>query len=193
MRSSVTFMDDAQFWQLIEQSRSGSGEQAARLEAALSNLSANQIVEFNKAFDRAMAGLYRWDLWGAAYVIQGGASDDAFDYFCAWIISQGESSYRSAIQDARAYGMSIELSDEEFDGESLMYAAEKAYEKVVGKELPSIHSVRPKDPMGEPWDEDHVEARFPELATKWNAFHESGGAVEAGGLAALLKRLFKRR
>ncbi|WP_449342020.1 DUF4240 domain-containing protein [Streptomyces aurantiogriseus] len=36
-------------------------------------------------YDRA----YTWDLWGAAWVLLDGASDDAFDFFRCWLIGQG--------------------------------------------------------------------------------------------------------
>ncbi|MFL6076856.1 MAG: DUF4240 domain-containing protein [Mycobacteriales bacterium] len=35
-----------------------------------------------------MAESYQGDLWGAAYLINGGASDDGFDYFRGWLIAR---------------------------------------------------------------------------------------------------------
>jgi hypothetical protein len=186
-------MDDAQFWQLIADSRKAGDGQADALQGALAQLPADDIVEFDKLFDRYMAGLYRWDLWAAAYIIQGGASDDGFDYFCAWIIGQGETTYKSAVNDARAYGHAIELSDGDFDGEDLMYAASKAYESVAGGPLPEHHSIRPKDPLGEPWDESEVESRYPKLAARWATYRATGiKRGGGGGPLAFLKKLFFR-
>jgi hypothetical protein len=186
-------MDDAQFWQLIGKSSAGSA-QADALETALSELPADEIFEFDKLFDRYMAGLYRWDLWAAAHIINGGASEDGFDYFCAWIIGQGEQAYKSAVADPRSYSMSIDPRAGDFDGEGLMHAAAAAHEKVTGTELPPHQSIRPSDPLGEPWEEGEIESRYPKLAAKWNAFHASGivrGSSE--GPISFLKRIFGRQ
>jgi hypothetical protein len=182
-------MDDSQFWHLIDESRAAN-DQGESLTAALSALPASDIVEFDKLFDRYMAGLYRWDLWAAAHIINQGASDDAFDAFCAWVISQGEATYKAAVNDARSYAMSIVPSNEDFDGEPLQHAAAQAHEKVTGAALPEHQSIRPKEPLGEPWEEGELESRYPKLAAKWNAFHVAGIVRgSSGGPFALLKRL----
>lgn len=186
-------MDDARFWDLVEQSRT-SRNQAKTLTTLLAALPADEIVAFDKIFDRHMASLYRWDLWAVSYIIQGGSSDDGFESFCAWIIGQGAASYNQAVQDARSYGLSIPVADGEFDGEALLYASASAYEAAAGKELPPRRSVRPASPMGEPWEEDEVDARYPELSKKWNDFHEHGIGAEVkavgGGVAGFFKKLF---
>lgn len=42
---------------------------------------------------------YDWDLWGAAYLINGGASDDGFDYFRGWLLSQGSERWAKVTLD----------------------------------------------------------------------------------------------
>jgi hypothetical protein len=46
-----------------------------------------------------MAESYRWDLWGAAYLINGGCSDDGFDYFRGWLLSQGRAIWQATLAD----------------------------------------------------------------------------------------------
>jgi len=46
-----------------------------------------------------MADSYRVDLWGAAYLINGGCSDDAFEYFRGWLIVQGRGTYERIVAD----------------------------------------------------------------------------------------------
>jgi Protein of unknown function (DUF4240) len=58
------------------------------------------------AFDLAAAlgaESYDWNLWGAVYLMQGGCSDDAFDYFRGWLVMQGRSSWagRPRLRHAR--------------------------------------------------------------------------------------------
>lgn len=45
---------------------------------------------------------YRWDLWGAAYVAKGGASDDGFEYFQRWLISRGRTDFERVLADPDA-------------------------------------------------------------------------------------------
>ena len=42
---------------------------------------------------------YRQELWGAAYLINGGCSDDGFVYFLGWLIAQGRDVYQAALPD----------------------------------------------------------------------------------------------
>ena len=43
--------------------------------------SPEEIVAFQRVLDELMDESYRADLWGAAYVINGGCSDDGFEDF----------------------------------------------------------------------------------------------------------------
>ena len=49
-----------------------------------------------------MADSYRTPLWAAAYVINGGCSDDGFDYFRGWLIVQGRQVFERAVADPDA-------------------------------------------------------------------------------------------
>jgi Protein of unknown function (DUF4240) len=53
----------------------------------------SDVQGFEGAFRRKMNRACSWDLWGAAYVVHGGVSDDGFDYFRRWLISQGAAVY----------------------------------------------------------------------------------------------------
>ena len=46
-----------------------------------------------------LAASYREDLWGAAYLINGGASDDGFEYFRGWLMTQGRAVFARAVAD----------------------------------------------------------------------------------------------
>ena len=76
-------MDAATFWQLIEDSRENAGgdpdEQAEELTDLLSDLPPDEIVAFDQLLHELMAAAYRWDLWAAADIINGGCSDDGFE------------------------------------------------------------------------------------------------------------------
>ena len=44
-------------------------------------LPAAEIEAFDRLLYEKIDAAYRWSLWGAAYVINGGCSDDGFEYF----------------------------------------------------------------------------------------------------------------
>ncbi|MCC7368515.1 MAG: DUF4240 domain-containing protein [Chloroflexi bacterium] len=158
-------MDDAAFWQLIEESRENAGgdpnEQAAELTDLLSALPAGEIVQFDRRFRELLVQAYRWDLWGAAFLIDGGCSDDGFEYFRCWLISQGRRVYEEALADPESLA---ERAEPDVEAESMLYAAADAYEVETGKPLPSSSVGDPAEPAGQPWEENDLPRRFPRLA-----------------------------
>ena len=68
------------FWQVIEHARFAQDRDAhvKALRTALRKLSLEELISFEVAFRRYLNTAYTWDLWGAAYVINGGCSDDGF-------------------------------------------------------------------------------------------------------------------
>jgi hypothetical protein len=160
-------MDSAQFWQLIEYSRENAGgdldEQADELTDLLSELPADEILAFDRLFRQLLADAYRWDLWAAAFIINGGCSDDSFEYFRCWLIAQGERVYREALADPESLA---ERAEPDADAESMLYAAADAYEVETGRKLPHLVA-SPAEPAGDKWDEDDLPAMYPRL---WAAF-----------------------
>jgi Protein of unknown function (DUF4240) len=69
---------ESEFWDVIDQARArgtSCAEWAHELEGILSKSSSIEIETFARAQDDLMRSSYRWDLWGAAFVINGGCSD----------------------------------------------------------------------------------------------------------------------
>lgn len=159
-------MTDTEFWNIIAQSRDGiesQEEQAERLIDILAELPPEEIQAFDQIFQGLRDESYRWSLWGAAYVIHGGCSDDGFDYFRAWLIGQGKEVYTKALENPDA--LADVLNDDNFaEDEELLYAASNAYEQSTGDDLPPSGTSHPDEPTGEAWEEDEVEAMFPRLA-----------------------------
>lgn len=91
------------FWSIIEQSRSdfdpscpitichgNISAQLSRLNTILSELEPREIGAFCNRFPELFHDAYRWDLWAAGYIIEGGCSDDGFmDFpYCLVPVSQ---------------------------------------------------------------------------------------------------------
>ncbi|MNN13951.1 hypothetical protein D3C81_1270010 [compost metagenome] len=78
------------FWELIGNSKKHGVEQVEWLINELSKKAAHEMIEFEVELRSKMGESYTSSLWGAAFVIMGGCSDDGFDYFRGWLIAQGE-------------------------------------------------------------------------------------------------------
>ena len=98
-------MDMQQLWKLIEDARRqvldpGDGEQdAGRATAFLSAYPREEIVAAGEVLRELMAKSYQIPLWAAAYVVNGGCSDDGFDYFRGWLIGQGREVFEHVVAD----------------------------------------------------------------------------------------------
>ena len=96
-------MDEQTFWGLIDQSRMDmDGDLDAQHEILVSKLSQyspEEILEFDRILNKYNRESYTSDLWAAAYIINGGCSDDGFDYFRGWLISKGRKVYEDALKN----------------------------------------------------------------------------------------------
>ena len=94
--------DEVLFWTLVDSTTALEANpqmQLAALHGALSKLSVDEIERYEVAFDSEMKRSYSWDLWGAVYVVHGGASDDGFEYFRCWPISKGKRTFEKVLAD----------------------------------------------------------------------------------------------
>jgi hypothetical protein len=159
------------FWKLIARSRRGAGdvdEQMARLLELLTGLEPREILSFERRFQERVRDAYRNELWAAAYLINGGCSDDGFDYFLGWLIAQGRAYYEAALADPQKAGRRVEPG-EEVECEDIWSVAARAYEARTGKG--DFYEVAPRVPRrlkGKDWDEDTVEQLYPRLARKFS-------------------------
>jgi len=95
-------MDDKTFWDIIAVACQPGGdpdEWREGLVAQLKKLEPEEIVAFDHLFDEKTNALYTADHWGAAYLINGGASDDGFYYFRCWLVGMGRKVYEAALAD----------------------------------------------------------------------------------------------
>ena len=170
-------MDRTQFWKLVAASRRDSGgdldEQVEALYRRLLKLSPAAIVRFQEIFDDFMRRAYRWDLWGAAYIIGGGCSDDGFLDFRAWLISRGQKVYENALRDPESLVRVVREEDEDCQYEGFQYAASRAWQEKTGKGVYDFPRKRlkrdPEKPAGKEWAEEGDDLRrwFPKLCKKF--------------------------
>jgi len=166
-------MTKDKFWQIIQRSLDGSGgdtdEQAGSLREELKKLPPEEIVSFDHYVDECRRESYSQDLWGAAYIISGGCSDDGFEYFRRWLISRGQEWFEKAMKspdDLADYPQ--KLSDSEVEFEEFAYLAPRVYEEKTGQPFP-YEKTPPYSLTGEDWEEDEnvFRSRWPKLFAKY--------------------------
>lgn len=170
-------MDETEFWEIVDSTRGAAGgdpeEHADLLVERLLQRDPDSVLDFARHFEARYNRAYRWELWGAAALLLGGADDEAFDYFRCWLIGQGREVFEGALHDPDALAGLLDSFDEEFDGdgEELGYAADEAYEQLTGVVAPDL-GVPPQsaEPAGAPLDladEGALAERYPQL---WERF-----------------------
>jgi len=187
-------MDRDTFWQLVDEARARAGTGADDrgpaddpLPSTLSHLlaerlTADEVLAFGGVRDELVDEAYRWPLWGAAYLVEGGCGDDAFLDFRDGLVLAGRASFERATADpdsladhpavvAMAQGASAWLGYE-----SLSTLVADAWSRVTGQgraaydaacEAASARRDPAPEPAGEAWDfDDDAEnrRRLPRLA-----------------------------
>lgn len=169
-------MEKATFWKLIDATRRESegnlDEHVELLRERLEALEPYEIVEFDKIFRELWTRAYTWDLWGAAYIIGGGCSDDGFIDSRGWLISKGEKAYENALKDPESLVKIVKEDDDDCQFEGFQYVASQAWENKTGKgmnDFPDSGLKHPLEPLGGRWSEDgdDLERRFPKLFRKF--------------------------
>jgi hypothetical protein len=165
--------DETQFWRLIAETRSAAGKDTGRqtelLKDRLTRLSPQAIIEFARIRHRLDQRAYTWSLWGAAYVIEDGCSDDCFRDFRSYIISLGRGPYENALRDPDSLA-SVAENAEVGDWENADNVAPDAYSSVTGNDFPLDDSDLSGRPRGTPFNENDAAGlarRYPRLAARF--------------------------
>lgn len=171
---NTLYFGESDFWNIIERTKKSSdGDcdyQADLVTELLVSHPVADIIEFANIFDQLHRKSYRSDWWGAAYLINGGCSDDGFDYFRAWVISRGQKVYYEALEHPENLMKYInEDNIGECEAESLLYSASTAYEQKTNNDdfYDKIQSI-PLPEIVFDWQEedDSLQIKFPKLSEK---------------------------
>jgi len=163
-------MDEDEFWRLIEKSRVAANNnyprQLASLKTILLTLSPTDIEKFDHTFTALLAATYDFKLWGAAYVINGGCSDDCFHYFRQYLIGNGKERFYQTIKDPESCAPWMKSEEQGEIWEGLQYSAMEAYKQKTGNDIPQTY--QPKTELkGKPFDEETIIKEYPKLAKKF--------------------------
>lgn len=173
-------MDKQQFWQLIETAREqvpapeDSRAVARRASELLAARPAEDIVAAQQTLWDLMAESYTNQLWAAAYLANGGCSDDGFDYFRGWLLAQGRQVFERVVADPDALAdlpvvRTSAADGSDLDCEAVLGIVWDAHMKATGEQLPA----------------DSFSIRFPELDPTWDFDNHTEMGRRLPRLAAL--------
>lgn len=177
-------VEKKEFWRLIEESREF--EQAEWLTEELAQKGLEEVLDFEFIFQELMNASYQSRLWGAAFVLMGGCSDDAFDYFRGWLIGQGEEIYSKVMNDPEflaeyinednldeeGYPQNEEILSVGLDAYTLIKTGDVEWDDDIHNELLEALEKKGLQAVTDiefDWEEDDLENLFPVL---WERFGE---------------------
>lgn len=176
-------MDHDQFWALIDTARCGVRDPsdaeavASRAAAILAGYPYQDIAAVQQMLWDFMADSYETKLWAAAYEINGGCSDDLFDYFRGWLILQGRTTFERVVSDPDSLADLLDVQTAAAEGvdiecEAAWSIARTAYETATGRQLPTdALTIRYRD-LEPGWDFDdqaEMRRRLPRLAALYTS------------------------
>ena len=95
------------FWNIIEKTNQqcdgDKDYQAELITEILSVRPFDDLFQFDRIINELYSKSYRSDWWGVAYLINGGCSDDGFDYFRLYVISLGRRIFEEALDNPETY------------------------------------------------------------------------------------------
>ena len=155
------------FWTIIERDSTKPFNVeaiAAKLESSLKKMPDSDVLEFCNEFDKKMNESYTWGLWGVAYLINGGCSDDSFMDFRSSLIASGRTVFETVISDPESL---IALDKDHLLAlfeEGFLYCGSSAYESLTGRQPERVVSPL-ESPTGQEWEETASSLRtgFPKV------------------------------
>lgn len=136
--ASNEMIDEEQFWSIINSAKLVSkdlDEFVPNITNALSKLTSADIIGFYLREQKLRYDSYNSDLWCAAYIMNGGCSDDCFEYFRCWLIAQGKDTFYKTIKNPDSLADYYSKEIEFYEFEDMMYVASEAFEKKTGKDI----------------------------------------------------------
>lgn len=180
-------MTDHLFWEIIKIAKQKGEDADEQIEWLINHLSkkpVKEIVMFDYYFNQNYMKSYTSALWATAYIIMGGASDDSFDYFRAWLLYQGKDTYETVIHDPEKIIPHLKVLEDDEDVpqlEDLLSVASIAYEEKTGLDYDDYYELYEKitedqNPMPDiefDWDEDDEEGLKKKFPALWARYGES--------------------
>ena len=141
LKPTAEMMNEDQFWAIVQKAVDEAGDDEDEyLEVVmheLSKLSLKEMVGFRLRTDKLLYDSYTSEMWCAGYLMNGGCSDDGFEYFRLWVISRGRKVYEAALAnpDNLIDYIAEDADMDFFEFELFWYAAIDAFEEATDADL----------------------------------------------------------
>lgn len=141
LKPTAEMMNEDQFWAIVQKAVDEAGDDEDEyLEVVmheLSKLSLKEMVGFRLRTDKLLYDSYTSEMWCAGYLMNGGCSDDGFEYFRLWVISRGRKVYEAALAnpDNLIDYIAEDADMDFFEFELFWYVAIDAFEEATDADL----------------------------------------------------------
>lgn len=138
IEKSSDMLDETIYWKIVDTSIKGTrnqDEQERVLVKEIEKLTPKEMIGFRLRTDKLLYDTYNSAMWCAGYIMNGGCSDDGFEYFRNWIISRGKDTYYKAKENPDSLISEVIEGEEYYDFESFWYVALTAFTNKTGKDL----------------------------------------------------------
>ncbi|MGO3485109.1 MAG: DUF4240 domain-containing protein [Cellulosimicrobium funkei] len=185
-------MDRETFWGIVATARARAGAGAddrgaeddplpgALTDLLVERLAADEMLAFVDVAGDVANDAYAWPVWGAAYLVEGGCSDDGFMDFRDGLVLAGRAVFERTLADPDTladHPVVAAMADGGspwFGFESLDSLVRDAWSRATGEDDEAYYAARERtssvrarsEPAGEPWDFDDEEEnarRLPRL------------------------------
>ena len=141
LKPTAEMMNEEQFWAIVQKAVDEAGDDEDEyIEVVmheLSKLSLKEMVGFRLRTDKLLYDSYTSEMWCAGYLMNGGCSDDGFEYFRLWVISRGRKVYEAALAnpDNLIDYIAEDAEVDFFEFELFWYVAIDAFEEATEADL----------------------------------------------------------
>lgn len=135
---SAEMLDENRFWDIVAHSLQGNPnefEQEQQLVQEISKLSPKEMIGFRLRTDKLLYETYTSEMWCAGYIMNGGCSDDGFEYFRNWVISRGKEVFYRTKENPDSLISEVTDDRYEYDFEGFWYVALDAFKTTTGQDL----------------------------------------------------------
>lgn len=135
---SSEMLEEESYWILIENSLKENSTQADQelfLVSEIEKLTPKEMIGFRLRTDKLLFDSYTSDLWCAAYIMNGGCTDDGFEYFRCWLISRGKETFYKAKENPDSLIDLVKENQSIYEFEGFWYVAINAFKNETDKEL----------------------------------------------------------
>ena len=139
LEKTSEILNEDLYWEIVAQSLKNSKNQNGQekfLINEISKLTPKQMIGFRLRTDQLLYDTYNSEMWCASYLMNGGSSDDGFEYFRNWVISRGKEVYYQAKENPDTLISQKEFgSDGFYEFEPFWYVAIEAFKQKTNEDL----------------------------------------------------------